>query len=235
MNVSVFLLLFLGGIAETLRRDYVYVPKRVTWTEAQRYCTQNYGGLATITADEQNWIPLGIENFTDAWIGLIRSPVNTNIWLWYNRQPSVYFKWCPNQPNNYNNAQNCVVLTPCGWNDLECRNPQSFFCNNVSAILVKEEKTWEEAREFCRTHYTGLASMSKLHLPGNDPKQIPDDSVWTGLRFLNGNWTWMSGELLGIPESLTCTPQLYSCGAYNVSNNVWESRNCYEKLNFYCY
>lgn len=235
MKASVFVLPFLCGMAIALKREYIFFTTSMNWTDAQIYCTENYGGLATITTDEENQ-KLGEVRFAQGWIGLYRSPKNSNTWLWSYSQPSINFSWCVFQPNNYGGHQNCVSMTPCGWNDLYCGNSQPFYCNKDFDILVKEKMTWEAALDYCRTFYTGLASMSQLQLAENDFELIQSDSVWTGLHFLNGKWFWVSGELLGIPDSLaSCPIQSYSCGAYNFMSDVWENRNCNEKLNFVCY
>lgn len=237
MKASVFLLPFFCGMAVALGREYIYINTTMNWTDAQKYCTQNYGGLATITTDEEiQKLKMIAENFTQAWIGLYRSPVNKNIWLWSYGQKSVLFRQSTMQPNNYKGVHNCVAMTPYGGIDLECEKSLPFFCNMGMDILVKEKKTWEGALDYCRILYTGFSSMSQLHLAENDIKQIQADSVWTGLCFLSGNWLWVSEEMLGIPESLpACPTPPYHCGAYNFKTNVWENRNCNEKLNFLCY
>lgn len=237
MKTSVFLLPLLCKMAVALTREYLYFSIALNWTDAQTFCTQNYGGLATITTDEENQkLKMGTDSFFLGWIGLYRSPETSDTWLWSNRQPSLFFGWCTSQPNNYKGEQNCVSMTSCGWNDLNCGDRQPFYCNRGLEILAKEKMTWEGALDYCRTLYTGLASMSQLHLAKNDTEQIQADSVWTGLHFINGNWFWGSGERLGIPQSLpSCPIQSYRCGAYNLKTNVWENRNCNEELHFFCY
>lgn len=236
MKVAVFLLPLLCEMAVALPKEYIYFPTAKNWTDAQKYCTQNYGGLATITTDEDYQKAMGEGNSTDSWIGLNRSQVNSDIWLWSYRQPSIFFKWCVLQPNNFNGKQNCVAMGPCGWNDLECVKKLPFYCNSGSNILIKEKKTWNDAHDFCRTFYTGFASMSQLYLAENEAKQIQGESLWAGLHFVNGKWCWVNAEVLGMPNSLpACPAQPYRCGAYNFNTNVWESRNCNEKFYFLCY
>lgn len=235
MTVSVFLLPFFCGMAVALRREYIFLSQKLNWTDAHKHCTQNYGGLATSTTNEEIQTLKMIAS-NDAWIGLHKSQVNKDMWVWSNGQPSILFHWLIGQPNNYAGVQNCAAMTSHGGNDLVCDSSLPFICNTGMDILVTEKKTWDGALDYCRTLYTGFSSMSQLHLAENDIKQIQTDSVWTGLRFLSGTWVWVSGELLGIPDSLpACVVQPYSCGAYNIKSNVWENRNCKEKLNFFCY
>ncbi|KAG7332889.1 hypothetical protein KOW79_003024 [Hemibagrus wyckioides] len=70
----------------------------------------------------------------------------------------------------------------------------------------------------------------------NGTVEMETESVWTGLRFVNGQWFWVSGEQ---PRSLvsmpSCPVQSYSCGALNTMTNTLNNQNCNERLNFICY
>uniref|UniRef100_A0A673MUX6 C-type lectin domain-containing protein n=1 Tax=Sinocyclocheilus rhinocerous TaxID=307959 RepID=A0A673MUX6_9TELE len=105
-------------------------------------------------------------------------------------------------------------------------------------ILVQENKTWEEALVYCRSYYTDLASFH-FGWPVNQIKSQTNnaqtDSVWTGLRFLNGNWNWLN--VINDQNSLplpSCPPEPHRCGARNTKTERWENRDCEEKLNFLC-
>ncbi|KAL6478740.1 hypothetical protein MHYP_G00121730 [Metynnis hypsauchen] len=78
------------------------------------------------------------------------------------------------------------------------------YYRDLSTITTEEDneenKTWEEAYEYCRAHYTGLAFLSsetQLNLAKKETKETQTVSVWTGLRFLVGEWLWVNGEPLG--------------------------------------
>ncbi|KTF81035.1 hypothetical protein cypCar_00016616, partial [Cyprinus carpio] len=62
--------------------------------------------------------------------------------------------------------------------------------------------------------------------------------VWTGLRFLAGEWHWVSKTFRHIPYqgSLpSCPEEPYRCGALNNRTAQWEMRDCEERLDFMCY
>ncbi|XP_060734578.1 snaclec alboaggregin-A subunit alpha'-like [Tachysurus vachellii] len=128
----------------------------------------------------------------------------------------------------------CVVAV----GTITCGNAKSFYCDRF-LILVKEKKTWEEAQEFCRTNYTSLASVTSetsLRQLNLETVGTETESVWTGLRFMNGQWFWVSGEQLGSLVSMPSCPALsYRCGALNTTTNTLQNLNCNEKLNFVCY
>ncbi|CAG5848844.1 unnamed protein product [Menidia menidia] len=59
--------------------------------------------------------------------------------------------------------------------------------------------------------------------------------VWTGLRFLAGEWLWVGGaELLygGLPA---CPPPGQHCGVLLKDSGGLEPRDCSERKNFLCY
>ncbi|KAL1282198.1 hypothetical protein QQF64_001001 [Cirrhinus molitorella] len=124
------------------------------------------------------------------------------------------------------------------WIHETCSFRTSFFCH-VNFILVRENKTWEEALNYCRSNYTDLVYLN-FPWPVNQIKDMTDnsqtDSVWTGLRFLDGAWNWLNmANVLGSSLSLpSCAPEPYRCGARNIRTEQYENRDCEEKLNFIC-
>ncbi|KAG7332888.1 hypothetical protein KOW79_003023 [Hemibagrus wyckioides] len=127
------------------------------------------------------------------------------------------------------------------WNSGYCPKSKQFYCDRF-LILVKEKKTWEEAREFCRTNYTGLVSVpseTSLWQLNQETVGTETESVWTGLRFMDGQWVWANGEpniQLGSLVSMPSCPALfYRCGALNTTTNTMKNQNCNERLNFICY
>ncbi|KAI2668393.1 Aggrecan core protein [Labeo rohita] len=101
-----------------------------------------------------------------------------------------------------------------------------------------EKKTWGEALQYCRTHHSDLATITterQLQLTKTETIESQTDSVWTGLRYLVGQWFWVNNKTLGIETSLSqCPAQPCRCGARNTKTDKWENRDCDEKLNFLC-
>ncbi|KAA0722216.1 hypothetical protein E1301_Tti019766 [Triplophysa tibetana] len=101
-----------------------------------------------------------------------------------------------------------------------------------------EKLTWEEALEYCKVHHNDLASLPtelQLQLIKTGTLEAQTDSVWTGLRFLAGEWFWLDGKPLGDQvKLLACPVQPRRCGARNTKTDKWENRDCEEKLNFLC-
>lgn len=118
-------------------REYYYVNKRMNWTEAQRYCREEFDDLATIDNDynNQRLLTLARESDDDIWIGLYN---DINIWKWSGEGKNFYFvagakflTWMKNQPNNKFGNQHCVAYYDSREiNDLYCGERHPFICND---------------------------------------------------------------------------------------------------------
>ncbi|TDH17435.1 hypothetical protein EPR50_G00008210 [Perca flavescens] len=122
-----------------------------------------------------------------------------------------------------------------------------FVCFGDNLVLVKENKTWEEALEHCRA----LSSTSQSNLryelvsvqPGEDQHYVMNrvmeadtDEVWAGLRFLAGEWLWVNGASMLYSDLPLCPPLVQHCGALSKNNTgSVETKDCSEKRNFLCY
>lgn len=238
MKVSIGLLIVICGLTKALIRDHFYLSIFKNWTDAQTHCRTYYTDLSTITSQEEQdmLIQLAGGNSLDKWIGLSRNTSNIKQFLWSDGNSFSYYKWEPGQPNNLNGCQYCVSLRYT-WFDYECSKLHTFFCYRMF-ILVKEKMTWDEALQYCGTHFTDLASMTterQLQLVKKETMESQTESVWTGLRYLVGEWFWVNNEPLGDQISLPeCPAQPYRCGARNTKTDKWENRDCAEKLNFIC-
>ncbi|KAM7006478.1 snaclec agglucetin subunit beta-2-like [Tautogolabrus adspersus] len=128
------------------------------------------------------------------------------------------------------------------WHKKDCGKRFSFYCSHIEMVLVKENKTWEEAMEHCRQHQRELVSMkseSALNETLRISRAAQTTRVWTGLRYLADTWLWVGGGTMnyqawgkeGMPH---CPAVLCRCGALSLEGGRWESWDCAEKLNFVC-
>ncbi|KAK3548203.1 hypothetical protein QTP70_005176 [Hemibagrus guttatus] len=154
----IFLMVVGCGVAVGLTREYIFFNYDYSWYSAQSHCRQHYRDLATVTSNDENerLLQSGF-GFYSSWIGLYMSSSGT--WTWADGDPSLFQKW--NEGSLYFQYNNYCAYTYYNglWLDGYCENGKSFYCYRF-LILVKENKTWEEAQEFCRTNYTGLASVT---------------------------------------------------------------------------
>uniref|UniRef100_A0A8C1RGR7 C-type lectin domain-containing protein n=1 Tax=Cyprinus carpio TaxID=7962 RepID=A0A8C1RGR7_CYPCA len=147
-----------------------------------------------------------------------------------------------NQPNNLAD-ENCGFL--CKAHDKlrneNCFSIKPFYCM-TNFVLVHQKETWDGALDYCRTHYKNLASLSTKERMDSallEITQAETDYVWTGLRFLAGDWLWVTGDALNYTawyqnEQPQCPARHLQCGALDKQTKLWTHRNCEEKLSFFC-
>lgn len=223
------LLFVVGEVAAGPVREYIFVNLTVNWSDAQIYCRRMFTDLATVNSKEENNMMMSlVKRASDqaAWMGLNRTKPHVNIWQWSDKEPVVFYKWMPNQPNDYGGDQNCVSASATGWNDFACSVLQPFFCYRFW-YFVTEKKSWPEALRFCRSTNNDLLSLrnqSQQLLLEMMTAHLEIDRMWTGLHFLDGRWFWTNSEPLETLVSLTPCPAhgLY-CGAWNVITQAWEN------------
>lgn len=120
-------------------REYHFVNQRMSWTEAQRCCRENFTDLVTIfNSDINELLMTMVQNRNDisvagAWIGLYD---NVYSWKWSMGDKSIYIDgkhefltWFKGQPNNLNGNQHCMVIEGTKeLNDAPCDTPYPFLC-----------------------------------------------------------------------------------------------------------
>lgn len=226
----IFLLAVRCGAAVGVIREYIFINIHKNWFDAKSYCQIYYRDLASVNSTEENNYLMQVGSRSEGWLGLRRDLLDPT------RQ---FLNWCSNCPNP---DVNCIYTQSSGfWNSAFCPEHRQFYCDRF-LILVKDKKTWEEAREFCKTNYTGLISViteTTLKQLNLETEGTETESVWTGLSFVNGQWVWVNGEPNIQLESLhsmpSCPSLSYRCGALNTTTNTMKNQNCNKRLNFICY
>uniref|UniRef100_A0A671QNM2 C-type lectin domain-containing protein n=1 Tax=Sinocyclocheilus anshuiensis TaxID=1608454 RepID=A0A671QNM2_9TELE len=124
--------LFTQSLASS--RQYHFVNESKTWTEAQRYCRQNYTDLATIDNMEEMNRLINTVNGTyndSAWIGEYD---DVNSWRWSLEDNDFYqegerdFRNWYHEPDNSGGNQLCVYMSNGKWYDMSCDNTLPFVC-----------------------------------------------------------------------------------------------------------
>lgn len=115
-----------------------YIKKASSWDNASNFC-QNLSGqlvnMQDITAYSLN---------KTGWIGAYQ---RNYIWSWVGNFTPILTKWAPNEPQ----SQNCVAFNMSTKKYLRalCSEELHPFCLNDNLLVVKENKTWEEALNHC--------------------------------------------------------------------------------------
>ncbi|KAG9331698.1 hypothetical protein JZ751_018402, partial [Albula glossodonta] len=109
-------------------------------------------------------------------------------------------------------------------------------------VLVRENKSWDEALSYCRQHYGDLVSVSTEQLQHWVKRRAQNAStahVWLGLRYSCALhfWFWVSGEE-GQYHNWAPGNETGECGHRGAvesgGGQQWVSLPKTEKLNFIC-
>uniref|UniRef100_A0A8C2EVI0 C-type lectin domain-containing protein n=1 Tax=Cyprinus carpio TaxID=7962 RepID=A0A8C2EVI0_CYPCA len=243
-TVTVFIFLSLFGLNFSLYRKHIFVNEIMTWENAQKYCRKHHDDLSTVSKEEAQQLSTNPENNNaHFWIGLHMISNNLENWSWSGGEDQKIDYWDIRQPNDIAEQCGCVRRNTAKLHNVVCSLPLPFYCMEVFVpILVHQNKTWDESLNYCRQNYIDLVSLSsQINMEGVINNTITSQTayVWTGLRFMVGHWFWVSGDNLqykawstvGDPQ---CPARNLHCGALDRSRNIWQPKDCEEKLNFVC-
>ncbi|XP_072232023.1 receptor-type tyrosine-protein phosphatase eta-like [Leuresthes tenuis] len=95
----------------------------LTWTEAQRFCRENYVDLASIRNQTENAIITDLAGGSFVWIGLYRQKE------WSDGSNSLFRHWAANEPNNGEHECVAASFADSGrWSDENCTQSLPFIC-----------------------------------------------------------------------------------------------------------
>ncbi|NP_001139959.1 L-selectin precursor [Salmo salar] len=150
MDQPLFLLLVFSGLSilpSSLTHQFHFVNLNKTWTEAQRFCRQNYTDLATIDdmADMKKLNSTVSASWRgSAWIGLYNI-----IWRWSlgDRELEGEVFWDDHHPNNDAETLCVYMLLNATWQNYDCSKTFYFVCYDEKNatnkyILIAEYKTF---------------------------------------------------------------------------------------------
>ncbi|KAG9330998.1 hypothetical protein JZ751_021287 [Albula glossodonta] len=215
---------------------YILITELKTWREAQSYCREHHTDLASVRNQAENKEILQTAGGQDVLIGLFRGEP----WEWSDQSSSSYRNWYTGEPDNAEGTENCAVVSAADagrWKDLKCNEAKPFICYEDNLVLVRENKSWDEALSYCRQHYGDLVSVSTEQLQHWVKRRAQNAStahVWLGLRYSCKMhfWFWLNGKILPLENEYD------ECGRRGAvesgGGQQWVSLPETEKLNFIC-
>uniref|UniRef100_I3KUZ5 C-type lectin domain-containing protein n=1 Tax=Oreochromis niloticus TaxID=8128 RepID=I3KUZ5_ORENI len=238
-------LCFSVNLTEMMKDNKTFhlIETSVTWTQAQSYCRQHHtdlaSGLDQIYSEEFKKLQKSKDS-TALWIGLFR-----DTWRWSDGSNFSFRYWDMDSFNDGLNKRTCAttLLERSGrWSSAGCDQRKPFFCYDDKLILIRENKTWEEALNYCRQKHHDLVSISNPHQQRwvqERAKNASTPFVWLGLRYsctldlwflINDNRVcyerWASG---GKTEDCSTYVAMTTGGQHK-----WVSQKKNETFNFMC-
>uniref|UniRef100_A0A3B4ZG40 C-type lectin domain-containing protein n=1 Tax=Stegastes partitus TaxID=144197 RepID=A0A3B4ZG40_9TELE len=199
----------------------VYVDQKRTWSEArQHYNDEDKGKEKDNDKAQQE-----DKGLFDTWVGLYKNTDDT--WKWSGGKNVSLYYW-PKLPHK---KKTCLAINATHLKAKKCETTKfPFWCFQSHLVLVKENKTWEEAMEHCHhldKELLSLPSETALVQALQTSRIAQTDRVWIGLRYLAHTWLWMDGSTVeDMAWSQGATPQCpawsHHCGALSPG-----STNCH--------
>nr|XP_024655815.1 putative C-type lectin domain family 20 member A [Maylandia zebra] len=216
------------------------IEEKITWTKAQNYCRDHYTDLASglDQVDGQEFKIL--KKSQDLWIGLFR-----DTWRWSDGSNFSFRHWDMESFNDGQNKKKCastLLNRSRKWSSDECNKKKYFFCYGDKLILINENKTWEEALDYCRLHHTDLVSITNPHQQRwveRRAKNASSPYIWVGLRYtcVLDLWFWISDKAVCY-ENWADNGKIEECGRCAAMERggryQWVSQREHEKYNFIC-
>ncbi|XP_071394461.1 ladderlectin-like [Centroberyx affinis] len=126
-----------NGWTQVKHRCFLYVPKQMTWAQAENHCVLLGGHLASINSDhdvkaawrmmkrntKRKWLPV-------IWLGGSDAK-KERVWLWSDGRPFNYRVLSRGNPDNKGKHQHCLVMNYGGQrrrDDLSCSTKLPFLC-----------------------------------------------------------------------------------------------------------
>ncbi|KAI1884401.1 hypothetical protein AGOR_G00226030 [Albula goreensis] len=139
-----------------------------------------------------------------------------NDWQWSldgskkkGKSDSQFHSWGLGQPDNQGSRERCVSMDSNGtWSNTFCNNTGYFVCyadgdGSQKYVLIKQNKTWPEAQNYCRQNYTDLVSI-RNHTENKQDilTNVLIITVWFNLSFQN--WTGIGPKHCGKWFNMYC-------------------------------
>ncbi|XP_038160899.1 C-type mannose receptor 2-like isoform X3 [Cyprinodon tularosa] len=222
-------------------QKYHLIREEKTWQEAQSYCREKHTDLISGMKQLQDGELEKVMSTSYRYFGLFR-----DTWRWSDGSSFSFRHW-NDQFNNYQyNTGKCAmtVLDDEGrWKIDSCYQKKPFICYDDKVILIKENKTWEDALYYCRDHYHDLVTITSLDEQRwiqEKAKNASTDYVWMGLRYTCtlDFWFWVSDEVVRYKNWASGEP-VDDCdmsGAMETGGeHKWRKKKDNEIFNFVCF
>ncbi|XP_034020429.1 C-type mannose receptor 2-like [Thalassophryne amazonica] len=186
-------------------KKFHLIKEEKNWFEAQHYCREKHtdlvSGMNQLNQEElkKEANPNNVGS-QEIFIGLF-----SDTWKWSDGRNMSFRHWHPDFFTDQLNVTRCATTSfnqtarNSKWGYNECNQTKTFFCYNVELVLIKANKTWTDALDYCRKHHKGLVSITT---PGDQMlvqdmlQEATTEYVWLGLHYscVVDLWLWVTDE-----------------------------------------
>ncbi|XP_042559935.1 uncharacterized protein LOC122128941 [Clupea harengus] len=256
-HLLLFTLLFsgLGSVSSHMPRRFHFVNQNETWDEAQKHCRTEFTDLATVeNMSDMTTMTNGTDEGRNTRERYTLKPPKKN---WKNAQKYCRSKAMDlasvrNQTENDKISQIAEKVTnePVwiglfkGWTWSDQTNSVFTFWRTDKLALIRENKTWMEAVDYCERRDMELVSATDEDTQSwarEVARGASTAHVWMGLYYICplDVWFWISGVMVGCNHwaagNGTGTGECCRAGALQAGGGQkWVSRPETERLNFIC-
>ncbi|XP_070689458.1 type-2 ice-structuring protein-like [Pempheris klunzingeri] len=123
------------GGSEFNGRCFTFIPRVLTWANAEKNCHSMKAHLASLHSMEeyqfvQAMIQKATQRFTQAWTGASDCQKH-DAWFWSDGSHFEFSLWCDGQPDNVNGEESCQLINHgdnnC-WADEACSHLHASVC-----------------------------------------------------------------------------------------------------------
>ncbi|MEQ2162730.1 hypothetical protein GOODEAATRI_022791 [Goodea atripinnis] len=223
-----------------------FIKEKTTWLKAQSYCREKHTDLVSGRNQLQEKYTNNGLYFQDTDLRYIFMGLFSDTWRWSDGSSFSFRHWNLQFDNQIINSGQCAmaVFNDEGrWKNEICTVRKPFICYRESTvILIKENKTWEDALSYCRDHHHGLITITNLdeqRLVQQEAQFASTPFVWMGLHYACtlDLWFWISDEVVSYKNWASVEP-MDDCnmsGAMETGgNHQWFKTNDTKRFNFIC-
>ncbi|KAF3697764.1 C-type mannose receptor 2 [Channa argus] len=231
---------------EQPNRTFHKIEYGMTWSQALNYCRVNHTDLISgfdQLKDVKSQLVSKVEPDEKLWIGLYRAT-----WMWSDGSSYSFRYWESLSTNDLVDEQGdkkcaTTVLKKGGKLSFDdCNKEKPFICYSGKVILIKQDKTWNEALNYCRKKYHDLVSITSPNIQAEvqeEAKKAKTTHVWIGLRYTCtlDLWFWVSDEPVCY-DNWDLPKKTNECGHAAAmepnGQNKWFKMDSTNKFNFIC-
>ncbi|XP_028258128.1 macrophage mannose receptor 1-like [Parambassis ranga] len=208
-------------------RQFIYLQDEKSWDDARNACQEKEASVATLYDYEDVKLVKNLsESIRSIWLGLRRTRPEITTW-----SDSAPYTFSNSTKRDHDEWQWCEAIEKGTWKAYKCSEKLDFMCSagNTHRVIEGGKKNWCQAQQYCRTHYSDLASIRNETENQRVIETGGNKTFWIGL--MHDRWQWENG---------TCSTyrnwkdQKGNCSILFFGSTVMQQQDCRNDENILC-